>query len=461
MSDNGVKPPVKVKKVRHSHEGSLTAGRNKIFVKNIWGKYQKRRWLVFAFFTIMFYTLPWMRWDGHPLVLLDLPMRKFHIMGITLWPQDVYLLTLTLITAAISLFFSSALINRVWCGYLCPQTVFTSIFIEVERLVLGDSVKQERISKGPMNAQKIKLLMTRNLLWGGISFSAGFTFLSYFMPNTEIIERVLNGQMSGWSLFFLLFISGFAFFDFGFFREQFCFVPCPYGRFQGALQDPNSLVITYDKERGESTDTKKGDCIDCDLCHVVCPTGIDIRNGAQFECISCARCIDACAVVQTKQKKSPDLIKYASYNEMNHKPSKIVRPRLIFYIVLITFFVSFIAYNLVTRKGFDFQSIRDRNSVYQVLGDGRVSNAYEIKISNMTNDNCDYTLKVDGIDAELVLGEIPIKVKTGDTRSTSVLLLEKTSTSPQKVKDFNFVLVRKNSDGSSTEITKRNTFISP
>lgn len=456
MSDDGVKAPIKTKKVRYSHDGSLTAARTKIFVKNIWGKYQKRRWLVFAFFTTMFYTIPWMRWDGHPLVLFDLPMRKFHILGITLWPQDVYLLTLTLITAAISLFFSSALINRVWCGYLCPQTVFSSIFIEVERLILGDSVKQERIANGSWNAKKIQLLMTRNLLWGALAFSTGFTFLSYFMPNTEIIERISTGQMSGWSLFFLLFISGFAFFDFGFFREQFCFVPCPYGRFQGALQDPNSLVITYDKERGE-----KGDCIDCDLCHVVCPTGIDIRNGAQFECISCARCIDACAVVQTKQKRSPDLVKYATYNEMNGKPSQILRPRLIFYVVLIAFFISFIAYNLVTRKGFDFQSIRDRSAVYQVLGDGRISNTYEIKISNMTNDDQSYILKLDGLDAEMFLGETPIKVKTGDTRSTSVALIAKPSTSPIKVKDFNFILGMKNPDGTSTEIIKRNTFIAP
>lgn len=456
MSDDGVKAPIKTKKVRYSHDGSLTAARTKIFVKNIWGKYQKRRWLVFAFFTTMFYTIPWMRWDGHPLVLFDLPMRKFHILGITLWPQDIYLLTLTLITAAISLFFSSALINRVWCGYLCPQTVFSSIFIEVERLILGDSVKQERIAKGPWNAKKIQLLMTRNLLWGALAFSAGFTFLSYFMPNTEIMERISTGQMSGWSLFFLLFISGFAFFDFGFFREQFCFIPCPYGRFQGALQDPNSLVITYDKERGE-----KGDCIDCDLCHVVCPTGIDIRKGAQFECISCARCIDACAVVQTKQKRSPDLVKYATHNEMHGKPSQIIRPRLIFYVVLIAFFISFIAYNLVTRKGFDFQSIRDRSSVYQVLGDGRISNTYEIKISNMTNDDQSYTLKLDGLDAEMFLGETPIKVKTGDTRSTSVALIAKPSTSPIKVKDFNFILEMKNPDGTSTEIVKRNTFIAP
>lgn len=461
MSEAEIKAPVKVKKNLPPEQSHLTAGRNKIFVKHIWGKYQKIRWMVFAFFTTLFYTIPWMRWDGRPLVLFDLPMRKFHILGITLWPQDVYLLTLTLITSAIALFTSTAVVGRVWCGYMCPQTVFSSIFIEIERLTMGDSIKQKKIAKGPWNFEKIRRLAFRNFLWAGIAFSAGFTFLSYFVPNTEIIQRIINGELSGWALFWLFFITGFAFFDFGFFREQFCFIPCPYGRFQGALQDPNSFVVTYDKERGEGKDGKKGDCIDCDLCQVVCPTGIDIRNGAQFECISCARCIDACAVVQTKQKRSPDLIKYATENEMRGLPTKILRPRLFIYAGLITFFISFIAYNLITRPGFDFQAIKDRSAVYQQLPDGRVSNTYTMKVMNMTNEDQIYLLKLKDIDAQVVMGEIPIKLKAGETHDTGATVIVEPSKMKAKENTFFFVLERKNKDGTSSEVEEKSIFIIP
>ena len=310
----------------------LTTKRTKIFVKHIWGKFQKRRWLSFSIFLTLFYTLPWLRIDGRPPFLFDIPGRKFHLLSITLWPQDIYLLTLALITGAIALFFSTSLVGRVWCGYLCPQTVYTSVFIEIERLILGDSIKQKKLANMPMNTNKFVKLTVRNFIWALIAISAGFTFLSYFVPNTEIIEQVLGGEISGWALFWLIFITAVSFFDFGFFREQFCFIPCPYGRFQGALQDPNSLIVTYDKAKGEgniplnppSAKGKKGACIDCNYCAIVCPTGIDIRNGSQFECISCARCIDACAIVQVKQGRTPDLIRYESENGLRARKLRLL-----------------------------------------------------------------------------------------------------------------------------------------
>ncbi len=442
---------------------TLTAGRSKIFVKHIWGKFQKKRWIVFTFFATLFYLIPWIKIDGRNIVLFDLPARKFHIFSVTLWPQDVYLLTLFLITSAVALFFSTAIVGRVWCGYMCPQTVFTSVFIEIERIILGDSIKQKKLAKLPWyNKEKLTRLTIRNLFWGLIALSAGFTFLSYFVPNTEIIDEVIAGKLSGWALFWFLFISGFAFFDFGFFREQFCFVPCPYGRFQGALQDPNSLVVTYDKVQGEQgKNGEKPACIGCNYCVIVCPTGIDIRNGSQFECISCARCVDACAVIQTKQKRTPDLIRYTSENSLNGKPSKIIRPRIIIYSVIIFSLLSFIGVKLINRSGFDFQVIKNRDFVYQKMPNGQISNNYTLKIMNMSNDDQTYLLQANDINTQIVTGEIPINVKSGAVHDTSLSLISDPEKLKDKVNSFSFTLKRIDPKGKNQEMTEKTTFVIP
>ncbi|MFN8576891.1 MAG: cytochrome c oxidase accessory protein CcoG [Candidatus Sericytochromatia bacterium] len=440
----------------------LTSGRKKIFVKHIWGEFQKRRWLTFTFFASLFYLIPWLKIDGKNIVLFDIPARKFHIFSITLWPQEVYLLTLFLITSAVALFFSTAIVGRVWCGYMCPQTVFTSVFIEIERLIMGDSTKQKRYAKQGWNKEKIIRLSIRNLFWGLIALVTGFTFLSYFVPNTEIINQIMTGQLSGWSFFWFLFISGFAFFDFGFFREQFCFIPCPYGRFQGALQDPNSLVVTYDKVQGEQgKNGQKPACIDCNFCVAVCPTGIDIRHGAQFECISCARCIDACAVVQIKQKRSPDLIRYASENELNGKPTKIIRPRVILYSFIIFSLLGYIGYQLINRSGFGFQVIKDRTMVYQQLADGRVSNVYTLKLMNMSNEDQMYMLQLNDLNAELIATEVPLQVKSGEVHDTSISLIADPYKMKDKVNKFSFTIKRVDPTGINKEATQSSTFVIP
>jgi cytochrome c oxidase accessory protein FixG len=447
------KPPV---------PNDLTAARKKIFVKHIWGEFQKRRWITFTFFATLFYILPWIKIDGKNIVLFDIPARKFHIFSITLWPQDVYLLTLFLITSAVALFFSTSVVGRVWCGYMCPQTVFTSVFIEIERLIMGDSTKQKRYAKQGWNKEKVIRLSIRNFFWGVVSLVTGFTFLSYFIPNTEILEQITTGQLSGWSFFWFLFIAGFAFFDFGFFREQFCFVPCPYGRFQGALQDPNSLVVTYDKVQGEQgKNGQKPACIDCNFCVAVCPTGIDIRHGSQFECISCARCIDACAVVQIKQKRSPDLIRYASENELNGKPTKIIRPRVILYSMIIFSLLGYIGYQLINRSGFGFQVVKNRDVIYQQLPDGRISNVYTLKVMNMSNDDQMYMLQLNDLNAELVANEIPIKAKSGEVHDTSISLITDPSKLNNKVSKFSFTLKRIDAKGLNNESTEYSTFVIP
>lgn len=441
----------------------LTYSRKKIFVKHIWGKYQKIRWVVFTFFLTLFYVLPWLRIDGIPPFLFDISQRKFHLLNITLWPQDIYLLSLTLITAAVALFFSTGLIGRVWCGYLCPQTVFTSVFIEIERFILGDSIRQKKLSKKPWTKQKIAKYTLRNLIWALVAFSAGFTFLAYFIPTDQIINSIFSGELAGWPLFWLVFISLISFYDFGFFREQFCFVPCPYGRFQGTLQDPNSLVVTYDKVKGEGNSEKniKPACINCNYCVIVCPTGIDIRDGQQFECISCARCIDACAVVQIKQKRSPDLIRYESENGLNGLKTKIVRPRMIIYSLILLLAISLILYQLFTRPGFDIKVRRDRNLIYQPLPGNKTSNMYFIKIMNMSNDDQSYILGIKDINAQIVSEANPINVKSGEVHDTSVSLIADNNQLKDKMTNFSFTLIRTDSKGNGKEIEQKSTFFIP
>ncbi|MFN8671430.1 MAG: cytochrome c oxidase accessory protein CcoG [Candidatus Sericytochromatia bacterium] len=441
----------------------LTAVRKKIFIKHVWGEFQKKRWLIFSFFLTLFYAVPFLRIEGRPAILFDIPARKFHLFYTTLWPQDVYLLTLVLITSAIGLFFSTAIVGRVWCGYLCPQTVYTSVFIEIERFILGDSIRQKKLAKMPMKGAKLIKLSIRNIIWAIVAFSAGFTFLSYFIPNSEIVREISTGELNGWSLFWLLFITGLAFFDFGFFREQFCFIPCPYGRFQGALQDPHSLVVTYDKAKGEGNPEKgiKPACINCNFCEIVCPTGIDIRNGAQFECISCARCIDACAIVQVKQGRSPDLIRYASENSFHGKETKIIRPRILIYTVLLLSFISFISYQLYSRKGFDFEVTRNRNLIYQQLGNGKISNIYSLKVLNMSNKDASYSLKLKDIDAEIITGSNPISVKAGGVEDVAVSLIATQAKFPAKVTKFHFLLERTDENSQKTEVEEGSTFVVP
>lgn len=438
----------------------VTYARSKIFVKHIWGKFQKLRWATFIFFSTIFFVLPWIKLNGKQAILFDIPARKFHILNVTLWPQEVYLLTFTLIIGAIFLFFSSSLVGRVWCGYMCPQTVFTSVFIEIERFVLGDSIRQKKLAKMPWGPEKIFKLTIRNTIWIVISALIGFTFMSYFVPNAELFDLILKGELSGWALFWFMFITGFAMFDFGFFREQFCFVPCPYGRFQGVLKDKNSLEVTYDKEKGEGKNGEKPACINCNYCVIVCPTGIDIRNGSQFECINCARCIDACAVVQIKQKRSPDLIRYDSHNGMNGEKTQIIRPRVIIYFILMSLIASFILFKIATRKGFDFEVIKNRNFISQKLPNGKIINIYSLKILNMSEEDQEYKVKLKNIDGELVLGNDAIAVKSGAVHDLGVTVLANENNFTQKINKFSFVL-QKIDPNKIIEIEEDTNFVLP
>ena len=301
-------------------DGGLYAARQKIYPREIDGRFQRLRTIAAWVLLGIFYVIPWIPWGGRQAVLFDLPARKFHIFGLTLWPQDFYFLTWLLVIAALALFFFTALAGRLFCGYACPQTVWTETFLWMERLVEGNRSQQMKLARAPWGTEKILRKGGKQLLWITFALWTGFTFVGYFTPIRELAGLVANFATGPWETFWVLFYGGATYVNAGFMREQVCKYMCPYARFQSAMFDKDTLVITYDDKRGEPRGPRKkgvdpaskglGACVDCTLCVQVCPTGIDIRKGLQYECIACAACIDACDEVMDKVGYPRGLIRY-------------------------------------------------------------------------------------------------------------------------------------------------------
>jgi len=324
-------------------EASLYAKRQKIYPREVSGIFAKLRWL--AVFALMggYYLVPWFNLEGRQMLLLDLPERKFHILYWTFWPQDFFYLAAILIIAALSLFFFTAIAGRLWCGYACPQTVWTEVFMWFEHKIEGDRPKQIKLEKMPWNFYKIRTKAFKHFVWIAISLWTGLTFVGYFSPIRELWSDLMLWQTGAWETFWI-FGYGFATWgNAGFMREQVCIYMCPYARFQSAMFDNDTMTVTYDEARGEprggrkkSIDYKQeglGSCIDCSICVQVCPTGIDIRDGMQYECIGCAACIDACDDVMDQMGYEKGLIRYTTLNILNGGEQKILRPRVLFTLV--------------------------------------------------------------------------------------------------------------------------------
>jgi cytochrome c oxidase accessory protein FixG len=275
----------------------------------------------------IFYGLPWMSWNDRPLMLFDLEARRFDVLGLVLYPQDFIYLTALLVISALALFFFTAVAGRLWCGYACPQTVYTEIFMWVENKIEGDRLARMRLDQQPWNVRKIGRKTAKHAAWGAIGLYTGFTFVGYFTPIATLAREIAGLSVSPWELFWVLFYGAATYGNAGFMREQICKYMCPYARFQSAMIDADSMIITYDAARGDPRGSRKrntdpraqglGDCVDCTLCVQVCPTGIDIRNGLQNECIGCAACIDACDQVMDKMNYPRGLIRYSTENAMH------------------------------------------------------------------------------------------------------------------------------------------------
>ncbi len=407
MTNPDATGPTKAPRSDEQIEQSLYAKAEKIYPREVHGLFARLRVLGVLGLLGVYYILPWLRWDGHQALLLDLPARKFHIFFITLWPQDFFYLALLLIIAGLTLFFVTALAGRIWCGYACPQTVWTEAFLWIERKVEGDRMKQQKLDALPMSARKFRIKATKHFLWIAFAAWTGFTFVGYFTPIIELGQRLLTFNLGPWETFWVIFYGFATYGNAGFMREQVCKYMCPYARFQSAMFDKDTLIVSYIPTRGEPRGSRKrsddpatkglGDCIDCTLCVQVCPTGIDIRDGLQYECIACSACIDACDDVMDKMGYERGLIKYTTEHAMKGGKTHVIRPRIIIYAVILLAIMVAFAYSFSQRISLGLDVIRDRNTLYRETTDGLIENVYILKILNMDDRAHQYDLSVSGI----------------------------------------------------------------
>jgi cytochrome c oxidase accessory protein FixG len=425
MSDAAAlkKPPTTPEPVDQVQE-SLYAKRKNIYPREVHGIFAALRVLaVFALLGI-YYGLPWLRWEGRQAVLFDLPARKFYVFDWVFWPQDFFYLVILLLIAAYSLFFFTAMAGRLWCGYACPQTVWTEVFLWMERKIEGDRPQQMKLDKAPWSVQKVLKKGGKHLAWLLFAAFTGFTFVGYFAPIQELGERLLSFDLGPWETFWIIFYSFATYGNAGWMREQVCIYMCPYARFQSAMFDKDTLVISYDEARGEPRGSRKrgadyraaglGDCIDCTLCVQVCPTGIDIRNGLQYQCIGCAACIDVCDDVMEKMGYEKGLVRYTTENAMKGTPAHPLRPRVVIYASILVLLTAALFYTISQRIPLKLDIIRDRAGLYRETSEGLVENVYTLKVINMDERDHTYRINVEGVDGmEFINPRGDVEVEAG------------------------------------------------
>jgi cytochrome c oxidase accessory protein FixG len=402
-------------------EQSLYEVRRKIYPRAVHGAFARWRWgLVFAT-QLVFYGTAWLQWNDRQAVLFDLAARKFYVFGLVLWPQDIVYLTVLLVLSALSLFLFTAIAGRVWCGYACPQTVYTEIFLWIERCIEGDSIARLRLDGAPPGPRKVALKAAKHGAWIALSLWTGFTFVGYFTPIRTLGAEVTAFALGPWEAFWLLFYAFATYGNAGWMREQVCKYMCPYARFQSAMFDPDTMVITYDAARGEPRGSRGrkadaralglGDCVDCGICVQVCPTGIDIRKGLQYECIGCAACIDGCDQVMEKMGYAPGLIRYSTENALAHGwdwrriAARVARPRVLVYAAIMGAIAVAAATGLALRSPLKMDVIRDRGALARDVDGGRIENVYRLQVMNTEERARRFTLGVTG-PAELARLEI-------------------------------------------------------
>ena len=410
---------------------TLYEAAEKIYPREIGGRFDRLSRIATITLLGLFYAVPWLPWDERQAVLFDLPARKFYIFGLTLWPQDFPYLALLLMILAYCLFFFTAIGGRLWCGFACPQTVWTEIFIWMEQFTEGTRSQRMKLDKAPWSFNKFRRKFSKQFLWITFSLWTGFTFVGYFTPIRELGADIIALNVGGWTLFWGLFYGFATYGNAGYMREQVCKYMCPYARFQSAMFDKDTLIISYDEERGEPRGSRKrtedpkekglGSCIDCHLCVQVCPTGIDIREGLQYECIACAACIDACDSIMDRMNYPRGLIRYTTENALHHKKSSIFRPRVLVYATILIALISVLVGSLATRTPLILDVIRDRNTLYREVADGFVENIYTLKIINQHPDAREFELGVSGIEGIVLDGAPdPLLVPGGEVLSLPV-----------------------------------------
>jgi cytochrome c oxidase accessory protein FixG len=429
-------------------EIDLYQHREKIYTRKMEGFFQRLRLLTGWPLLIGYFLLPWLSWDDRQAVLFDLPARKFHILGLTFWPQDFPMLAFLLIIAAFSLFTVTVFAGRVWCGYTCPQTVWTSIFMWLEQFTEGSRNQRVRLDKAPWSIEKLRKKILKHGSWLFVAFATGLTFVGYFYPIKDLSYELMTFSTGQWQILWTLFFTCATYINAGWLREQVCMYMCPYARFQSVMFDHDTLIVSYDAKRGEARGSRKrgsdhraanlGDCVDCELCVQVCPTGIDIRDGLQYQCIGCALCVDACDSIMDKMEYPKGLIRYTSERELDGGKTHWARPRIIAYLLVLCVMIGVFSYNVFSRVPVELTVIRDRTELYLLTSDGQVENIYTLQLVNMDRAMHEFEISISGIDGAAIVGETLHTLDGGEVRSVTLRVSAAPDTIDKPSTELNF-----------------------
>jgi len=417
---------------------SLYAAHKKIYPRSVQGIFAYWRWILVFFTQIIFYGLPWLEWGQRQAVLFDLGSRRFYIFGFVLYPQDFIYLTAILVISAFSLFLFTAVAGRLWCGFACPQTVYSEIFLWIERKIEGDRTARMRLDAADMSLEKLFKKSYKHFVWISISIWTGFTFVGYFTPIRELGMEFFTGNMGSWEIFWVFFYGFATYGNAGFMREQVCKYMCPYARFQSAMFDRDTLIVTYDEARGEPRGARSkkadpkalglGSCVDCSLCVQVCPTGIDIRKGLQYECIGCGACADVCDTVMDKVGYAKGLIKFSTQNAMAGGWSReqtwrrVLRPRVLLYTGILLLVTLALLGSLAMRKPFKVDVVRDRAALARIVSGGQIENVYRLQVMNAAEKPLHFKIEAEGLQGLQLVTESDVVVSGTESRWISVRL---------------------------------------
>jgi cytochrome c oxidase accessory protein FixG len=459
--------PIKIHKPDASKHDDHYSPRSRIYVRKVEGWFETFRRIFGFIFLGIFAIIPWLTYDGRQAVLLDIVNQRFNLFALTLWPQDLTILAGLLIVAAFGLFFVTTLFGRVWCGFMCPQTTWTFIFMYIEEAIEGSRNKRIKLDERPLDFDKFWRKSVKHLLWLLVALLTSMTFVAYFTPAHLLFVDVFTLSTSFWAGFAVLFFTFATYGNAGWMREIMCTHMCPYARFQSAMFDKDTFIVAYDPKRGEKRGPRKrkvdpkslglGDCVDCNLCVQVCPTGIDIRNGLQYECISCGSCIDACNGVMDKMGYDKGLISFTTEHQLDGGKTHIIRPKMFGYAAVIALVFIGLVFSILSRIPLDLDVIRDRNQLFRESSEGLIENVYTLKIMNKTQQDHRYAVSLSGFDKAKLKAQTEVYVNSGEVFTLPVSV----AVDPYDIEDtrtkMEFVIT--SIDNPDHIVTEQTTFI--
>jgi cytochrome c oxidase accessory protein FixG len=464
--------PVKIHKPKGHEDRDRYTPRSHIYVRKVEGMLETLRRFFGLFFLGLFVILPWLQFDGHQAILLDIGAQRFNIFGLTLWPQDLTLLAWIFIVAAFALFYKTTIAGRVWCGFMCPQTTWTFIYIWFEEQIEGSRNKRIKLDERNMDFDKFWRKALKHIAWVGVALLTALVFVGYFTPIEVLFVEFFTWKAPFWATFSVIFFTFCTYGNAGWMREIMCTHICPYARFQSAMFDKDTFTVAYNANRGEKRgprgrkmtpeqrQTKAlGDCIDCNLCVQVCPTGIDIRNGLQYECINCGACVDACNGVMDKMNYDKGLISFTSEHQLAGGKTEIIRPKLVGYAVVLAVMVGLLALEIATRVPLEVDIIRDRGALYRETNDGLIENVYTLKILNKSQLKTLYQISIEGLPNHRYSGEEIVTVKGGEAFSLPISVAVDESVLKESITGITIRVTGSDTKGDSVEVEEPTKFI--